>query len=903
MVRAALSRLTARLQAFFRPDALDDEFTQELESHLELLADDNVRRGMTPEDALRAARIRLGAPTSLKAQHRDIRGLPALDTVLQDLRFGVRLLVKDRWYSAAAVAALALGIGANTAGFTIVNAALLQGLPYEDADRLYVISPESRSGRRASVSYEELRDWRATGRSFSALAAYRNGSMNISSERAVPEEVNGTWLTGNAFGVLRVSPILGRDLTPADERAGASLVVLIGYELWHRRYAGDPAVLGQLLRVNGQRATIVGVLAEGMKFPDDSDIWLPLTPPAPEASRTARVLRVFGRLRDGVEPPEARAEMTGIARQLAAAYPDTTNVVGVQVETFTDRFIGGGGRVMFLTVMAAVVLVLVIACANVANLLLSRSTARAREIAVRVALGATRWRVIRQLLLEGLLLSVIGGAIGLLLANVGVRLFGVAMQQGGLPYWVVFEVNYVIFIYVAVISVVTAMLFGLAPAWYASQTSGSGVLKDTARGTTRRHRMGGFGSTMVLTELTLTTTLLVGAGLMIRSFMTLYAVDLGIRVDGALTMELRLPESTYATPEARRAFFDRVESRLAAIPGVEAVAITTGVPPNDGGERLLAIDATAPGADRAPVNVGTVTITPAFFGAVGVALVRGRTFQGTDGAPGAEAVIVNERLAAQFFAGEDPIGRRLRFVPRAGASNQPADGWRTIVGIVPTIKHGSPQDHYENAVVYIPYRQETPAAVSLLVRSSLPSESTMNAVRGTVQAIDPDQPVHSMRTLSQVLAETRWWWRTWGAVFGVFAVIAVVLSAVGLYAVIAYSVAQRTPEIGIRMALGAQPGAVCWMVLRRAIAQLAIGLTLGLTGAIVWSDVLWGGGMIVVTPSDPTSTWRSRSSYRWFRLRLHCCLRDGRCESIPSSRFALSERVRCHPRARLIHRL
>jgi putative ABC transport system permease protein len=852
-VRATLTRLTARLQAFFRPDALDEDFTQELESHLDLLADENVRRGMTPEDARRAALIRLGAPTSLKAQHRDVRGLPALDTVLQDLRFAVRLLAKDRWYSAAAVAALALGIGANTAGFTIVNAALLQGLPYEDADRLYVISPENRSGRRASVSYEELHEWRVTSRSFSALAAYRNASVNISSERAVPEEVNGTWLTANAFGVLREPPILGRDLTSADERADAGFVVLIGYELWHRRYAGDPAVLGQLLRVNGQPATIVGIMAEGMKFPDDSDIWLPLILPEPETSRTARVLRVFGRLRDGVEPPEARAEMTGIAQQLAAAYPDPTNVVGVRVETFTDRFIGGAGRVMFLTVMGAVILVLVIACANVANLLLSRSTARAREIAVRVALGATRWRVIRQLLLESLLLSAIGGAIGLVLANVGVRMFGVAMQQGGFPYWVVFEVNYVVFIYVAVICVVTAMLFGLAPAWYASKASGTGVLKDAARGTTRSHRVLGFGSAMVLTELTLTTTLLVGAGLMIRSFMTLYSVDLGIRVDGAAAMDLRLPESKYATPDARRAFFDRLEPRVAAIPGIEAVAITNGVPPNDGGERLLEVDAASPAADQPPIHVGTVTITPAFFEAVGVHLISGRTFQSTDGGPGAEAVIVNERLAAQFFPGADPIGHRLRFVTRAGASNQSADRWRTIVGIVPTIKHGSPQDHYENAVVYIPYRQETPAGVSLLVRSSLPPESTINAVRRAVQAIDPDQPVQSMRTLSQVLAETRWWWRTWGAVFGVFAVIAVVLSAVGLYAVIAYSVAQRTPEIGIRMALGAQPGAVCWMVLRRAVVQLAIGLTLGLTGAFVWSDVLWGGGVIVTTPADPTT--------------------------------------------------
>jgi putative ABC transport system permease protein len=851
-VLATLTRIAARLRAFFRPGDLDRDFSEELESHLDMLSDENVRRGMTPERARRAALIRLGAPASLKAQHRDVRGFPALETILQDLRFALRLLAKDRWYSAAAIAALALGIGTNAAGFTIVNATFLRGLPYEGSDRLYVISWQDRSGRRSNVSYADLQDWRASSRSFNGLAAYRNGLMNISGDRTMPEQVSGTWLTTNAFGVLGQHPILGRDLTTADERPGADPVVLIGYDLWKRRYAGVPDVLGELLRVNGEPATIVGVMAKGMKFPEDTDVWAPFIPSDAEKQQNARALRVFGRLSDGAEYRQAQTEMNGIAQQLIAMYPGMTkDLVSVRVETFTDRFIGGAGRAMFLTVMGAVVLVLLIACANVANLLLSRSTARAREIAIRMAIGATRWRVVRQLLLESLLLSVIGGAIGLLLAIAGVRAFGIAMQEGGLPYWVVFDVDYVVFAYVAAICVLTAMLFGLAPAWYVSKTSGSDVLKEGGRGSTRSPRIRRFGTAMVVTELTLTTALLVGAGLMIRSFTTLYSVDLGIRVDNLMTVRLRLPDSKYKTPDARRAFFDRLEPRLAGLPSVEAAAVTTGVPPHDGGERLLETDAPAQTADWRPVHVGTVTITPRFFDVLGVPLLRGRAFQSTDGAPGTEAVIVNDRLAAQFFPGEDPIGRRIRFLPRDWASGQPRDLWRTIVGIVPTIKHGSPQDGYENAVVYIPYRQETPAAVSLLVRSSLPPESVMDAVRREVQAIDPDQPVWSIQTLSQVLAETRWWWRTWGTMFGTFAVIALVLSAVGLYAVIAYSVAQRTQEIGVRMALGAQRLAVCWIILRRALAQLAVGLTLGLAAAFVLSDVLWGGGMIVITPGDP----------------------------------------------------
>jgi predicted permease len=853
-VLAPFREIAARLRAFVRPGRLDDDFSAELQSHLEMLTDDNLRRGMTPEEARRAALIRLGAPASLQAHHRDARGLPALETMLQDLRFALRLMAKDRWYAATAIAALALGIGTNAAGFTIVNAAFLRGLPYDGSDRLFVISWQNRSGRRSNASYADLQDWRAASRSFSALAAYRNASINISGDRAVPEQVNGTWVSTNAFAVLREPPILGRDFTADDERAGADPAVIIGHELWKRRYGGAPAVLGEELRVNGRPATIVGVVAEGMRFPEDTDVWMPFVPGQAEQPRSARLLRVFGRLSDGVSHRQARSEMNGIAQQLFAAYPETAkDLVSVRVETFTERFIGGAGRAMFLTVMGAVVLVLLIACANVANLLLSRSAARAREMSVRAAIGATRWRVIRQLLIESLLLSVIGGVIGLFLASAGVRAFGAAMQQSGLPYWVVFDVDYVVFAYVAVICIVTAMLFGLAPAWYVSRPGSGALLKEGARGSTPSPHVRRFGTAMVLTELALTAALLVGAGLMIRSFMALYSADLGIPVDGLVTMRVRLPDSKYTTPEARGSFFDRLESRLASIPGIEAVAVTNGVPPHDGGERLLATDRPQAAGER-PVHVGTVTVTPRFFEVLRAPLLRGRSFQGIDGAPGTETVIVNERLATQFFPGEDPVGRRLRFVP-PGTNLRPAeDVWRTIVGVVPTIKHGSPQDGYENAIVYIPYRQETPAAVSLLVRSLLPPESIMDAVRREVQAIDPDQPVWSLQTVSQVMAETRWWWRTWGAMFSILAAIALVLSAVGLYAVIAYSVAQRTQEIGVRMALGAPRATVCWMVLKRAIVQLAIGLALGLGGAFVLSDVLWsGGGMATITPSDPTT--------------------------------------------------
>ena len=497
--------------------------------------------------------------------------------------------------------------------------------------------------------------------------------------------------------------------------------------------------------MNGQPAAIIGVMPESMKFPSNTEAWVPFIPTAAQEQRNARPLSVFGRLEDGGDRRAAQAELNGIAQQLAAAYPDTNkDLVGVRVETFTERFVAGPARVMFLAMMGAVSLVLLLACANVANLLLSRSAHRAREIAVRMALGATRLRIVRQLLLESVVLGFMGGSIGLLLALAGVPIFDAAVQDPGKPYWIVFTADYAVFGYVAAICVLTALVFGLAPALHVSSTSHHDVLKEGGRGSVGNRRARRFSGSIVVAELALSLVLLAGAGLMIRSFMKLYTLDVGFPTGSLMTMRMQLPESKYGNPEARLAFFERLEPRLGAIPGIEAVAMTTGVPPLDGGERPLEIDGRTP--DEQPRFVSIVTISPRFFDVVRVPPLRGRTFHDSDGAPGAETVLINERLASQFFPGEDPIGRRLRFTQREPAPDQPAPVWRTIVGITPSIRHGDPQDAYLNAVVYLPYRQESPGAASLLVRSGLPPSSVMDAVRREVQAIDRDQPVFTIQT-------------------------------------------------------------------------------------------------------------------------------------------------------------
>jgi hypothetical protein len=341
-----LTRLAARVLAFFRPRPLDGDLEAELASHLAMLTEDNVRRGMAPDEARRAARIRIGSPAVLKDQHRDVRGLPAIETVLQDLRFAFRLIARDRWFSAVVVATLALGIGANATGFTIVHAVFVRALPFDQGDRLYLLSWQNRAGRRTGTSFTELEDWRGQSRRFAALAAYSNAAMNVSDDRGVPEEVSGTSLTANAFGVLRQAPLLGRDFTAADERREAEPVVIIGHALWKNRYGADPQVLGRMLRINGEPATIVGVMPEGMRFPEDSELWRPFVPTGAQMARNVRPLRVFGRLSDGAERGEAQAESSGIARQLIAAYPaETTDLTGVRVETLgNDSSAAADGR-------------------------------------------------------------------------------------------------------------------------------------------------------------------------------------------------------------------------------------------------------------------------------------------------------------------------------------------------------------------------------------------------------------------------------------------------------------------------------------------------------------------------------------------------------------------------------
>ena len=775
---------------------------------------------------------------------------------MPDIRFAGRLVARDRWFTAAAVLALAIGIGMNAAMFTLVNAVLMRDLPFDEADRiLYVGERDLVSGRNYGVSWLDVEAWRDAQTSFSDLAAFSAATMNVGDEGRPPERYAGAYFSANVFKVFRQRPMLGRDFLPDDDRPGADPVVSAQPRIWKSRYELDPAIIGRVIRVNDVAATVVGVMPDVMKFPD-ADLWLPLSSlpglaAQPRSQRTT--LQAFGRLAPAVSPQQAQSEMTGLARRLERDHADANANIGVVVMTFIERVTGGPFRLVLLAGMGAVGFVLLIACANVANLLLARAAQRAREMAVRVSLGATRWRIVRQLLIESILLAVIGGAFGLLLAVAATRWFDAVTQGVGRPFFIQFTMDRRVFAFFAAVCLATGVIFGLAPALHLSKTDVIEVIKGGGRGGGGGLRVRRWTSALIVGELALTLVLLAGAGFMIRSFLTLYRLDLGIETSHLLTMNLSLPDRKYPTPERRAEFYQRLDERLAAINTVRAGTIASHIPLGGGMPMRLTIDGRpAPGGEP-PSQVTRVAVGTRYFATLGLALTRGRTFADADGGPGREAAIVNQRFVSMYFAAEDPIGRRIRLV--SDPSAEPDSSWITIVGVAPPVRQRSIREPDPDPVVYVPYRLAAAPSMSLIVRTHGEPSAMTGALREEVRALDPDLPLFGIATMDASLAQARWPYRIFGTMFGSFAFVALVLSAMGLYGVTAYSVSQRTQEIGVRMALGAEARQVLWLIVRRSFARLAVGLTLGMAGAFGVRRLL--GSLLVPTHAGDSVTLAS----------------------------------------------
>jgi predicted permease len=768
-----------------------------------------------------------------------------------DLRYALRMLWKDRWITAAAVAALALGIGVNTTVFTFVNAVLIRGLPFPEPDRIMHLDsrrtgPDQNDGM--GVSLLDWKEWRRDQRAFQDLGAWSGAAMNLTESGRLPERFRGTYVSANTFRLLGQQPLLGRDFAPDEDRPGAEPVVILGHGVWRDRYGADPSVIGRVIRVNEVPATIVGVMPEGMKFPTNSDLWQPLVPIARDESRDFRRLNAFGRLRPGANAAQARTELATIAERLAKQYPDTNKNVTVLMMTFNERFNGGRIRLVFLSLMGAVGFVLLIACANVANLLLSRSVQRAREVAMRMALGASRWHIVRQLLLESVLLASLGGLVGLGLSTIGIRLFDRAVADVGKPYWIVFSMDWVVFGYLAAICIATGVVFGIVPAFQVSRTNVNDVLKEGGRGQAGGRRARRITAVMVVCQIALTLVLLTGAGLMIRSLLNLYQLNLGFETSGILTMRLNLPDQRYPDADARRRFHERLSAELASVSGAESVTVASHPPIAGAMRRALEVDGRpVDKAVRRP-DVSVVLVADRYFATLGLSLRRGREFTVRDGTSGTETAIVNERFVARHFPGEEPIGRRIRLQE----GERGIGPWVTIVGVSPTVRQANVQDIEPDAVVFLPYRLEPAGFATLMARGRGAPTLLSAPLRRAVQAIDGDLPVFDVRTFDAILQQARWPYAVFGTMFALLAVIALVMSSVGIYAVMAYSVSQRRQEIGIRMALGAGRNTVAFSVLRSGLIQLTIGLVLGLAGGYGVSRLL-ATLVVQMEPSDPTT--------------------------------------------------
>jgi putative ABC transport system permease protein len=769
--------------------------------------------------------------------------------VFQDIRYGFRLLGKSPGFTSAVVVVLALGIGANTAIFTLVNAVLFRPLPFKQGDRIMMVdsSDPKRSYPHLPVSYPDFQDWRAQARTFSGFAAWWPVEMNLADGGAAPQRYTGARITANAFSLLGQAPVLGRDFAPEDERPGAPDMAIISHEIWMNRYGGGKDVLGRTVRINEVPATVIGVMPPSFKFPIQEEIWLAAVPKPGIEQRERRFLYVFGRLSEGAGIAEARAEMDLIARRLEKAYPKTNLGIGVNVETFNERFNGGPIRTIFLSLLGAVGFVLFIACANVANLLLARSVARTREVAIRIALGAGRARVVRQLLVESLLLSLAGGALGLGLALAGIRAFDLAVASVVKPYWIRFTMDMTVFAYVAGICVLTGVVFGIVPALSATKVNLNERLKEGGRSPAGSSRARHMASVFVVAEVALSVVLLAGTGLLLRSLIAVYTMQVGtIDAENVLNMRVNLVKTKYPDTAARWNFYDRLMPQLRRIPGAAAVTIASHAPVSGSFNWSFDIEGQPLEKARMPSAAGLV-VDPSYFPTLEIPVLRGRNFNGEDGMEGREAAIVNQRFAAKFLPRQDAIGKRIRLI-----TGDTPGLWLTVVGVVPDIRQNDPSEREIAPEVYVPLRQEPIAFGTILARTSVPPETAAEAFRRALASVDPDLPAFGVMPLSELFATQRWHYRVFGSVFGIFAIFALILAAMGVYGVVAYSVSRRTAEIGIRVALGAGTWRIVRMVLLQGAMQLAAGVVIGLTGAFSVTRVL-RSILVQVSPADPAT--------------------------------------------------
>ncbi len=831
MLRALLSRI----RGTFRRRRLDDEFDREIQDHLDMLAQQFMRHGMEPAEACYAARRQFGGVTQMKEELRDRRALPPLDVLAQDVRHAFRHLRKAKWFTASAALTLALGIGAGATVFAVFDTVVLRPLPFADPGRLMAFRPIDRRGtpHPTILSYPNFFDFRAQNRVFERLVSYRDERFTLT-DSLPATQVFGEIVSSDLFPLLGVRPQLGRGFLPEEEKPGIDVVVLSD-ALWKTRFASDPGILGRRVRINGKLFTVVGVAPAGFQFPLDTppvQLWTTLSQDATRTEftplaeqRGARALETIGRLKPGVTPGQAQAQMDQIASALARQYPDDDkNFAKTSVAPELDRLTASSRKPLWI-LLGAVALVLLIACANVANLLLARSIERAREFVLRTALGASRTALVRQMLAESFLLGLLGSAGGVLLTVLAIKsLLPLAGDKIPVPRFSQVGLDSRVLAFSIVAALLTTVLFSLAPIAQLLRADLTGALKEGAPNIARGHHR--LRSTLVVGQVTFGLVLLVGAELLIASFLYMLRRDPGFRPDHLLTFDIGLADARY-NAAAQISFSDRLLDRLRAIPGVQAAA--TGTPlPLAGHEMTIGFDIEerpAPITER-PISDMAI-VTPGYFNAMGIPLINGRDFSDRDDANAPRVVVVNQAFAAQYFPEEDVIGKRIE----PGAAN--ANGGprtRAIVGVVGNAKQVS-RTAEPDPIYYFPYKQLPWAIGSIVLRTTVPPREIEPAARAALMSLDRETPMFEVRTGDELSAAAITVPRFLMVLMGSFAAIALLLTVIGLYGVLSYAVARRRREIGVRIALGAGHREVLTLVLKQAMQLVMAGLMLGLAGA------------------------------------------------------------------------
>jgi putative ABC transport system permease protein len=767
-----------------------------------------------------------------------------MQTLWQDMRYGARMLLKNPGFTLIAVITLALGIGANAAIFSVINSVLLRPLPYPQPERLIWIWGTNPSAdiKQESASLPDFADWKAQGRSFAAVGGFTNFSP-ILTDAGEPERLTGSLVTDGFFTTLGVSPQLGRAFTPDEDRPDNRRVVVLGHSLWQRRFSGDPGIVGRKIILNGNPYLVVGVMPPGFKHPLPGmrapvEVWTPLGIDPATTGRRSDFLGVVARLKPGVAIGQARSEMDALMRRLEGQYPDTNRGWGVILLPLLERFVGDMRPTLYL-LLAAVGFLLLIACANVANLLLTRATARQREVAIRSALGARRGRIVRQLLTESALLSGLGGAVGLLMAKWGMDAL-ISMSPASLPRLGEVAFDWRVLGGAFGVALVTSLLFGLLPALQAATPLLNEALKEGGRGAdaARGKRLRG---AIVVAEVALALLLSVGAGLMLRSFALLQNVNPGFNPEKVLTASLALPRAKYEEGPRVVAFYRRLLDEVAALPGVESAGLVDALP-LAGGNYLSFVIEGRPPADRTPDAEHRV-VSPGYFKAMGIPLIRGRLLSEQDHAQASFATVISETMARRYWPNEDPLGKRINLDDTLAAP------WRTIVGIVGDVRNEG-LNAEPNPQMYVSFAQTPRQGMSLVVRGAGDPTGLVAGVRNKVAELDRDQPLYNVRTLEQALAESLARERFGLLLIVTFAGLALLLAAVGVYGVLAYSVTQRTREIGVRLALGASRRDVLRLIAGQGMKLVLAGVGAGLLAAFaltrLMTRLLYG-----ITATDP----------------------------------------------------